>query len=1042
MISNSLASKSKLSSELLAVNSELASLLVGSNNGIVQGLQVSVVGNTMQVASGSVVIDGSYYEFSSIIDGISVNLVAGERGFLVVRKSEVEESGLDPYGKERTTATNIECQVTTTNSVLETDVILAHYEVVLRNSEKGDDGDSLLLMSDTLNQTVLAVVPPLAPYLVPTHFDHITAVSVTAYGNTTYLMVQANSDPASGQFVVDKATGILRFNSADAGLNISIDSNSMKPNQVLQIVVDTSSEHLESVRQAFTMRDIRHCNNTNIVGNNVHGTTFDDLNQEFPLHSQIFDTGFSVTTTTDRDGIPGRMYVETYKPYAYAVGLVTRHRFQIDMFGNITGVVGNQYLRLRYTPIVVSYVVDKTTRSPIAFKIVANNIVFPKSSEFDAPMVEVGYTAIAHLDADVVGDNAIVFNGGSEMVIISEGHEIFCRDDMRVDFGDYKDIPGTITVAVDSKESPVLTPSVLDHATLSEKSSSNFQGAVSIGSQAQIALTLRNSPLSNALKPPAGRLTVVTSPSGFFGRRRFIYTYSKENRRLYVVTSSGDIPSDYNLSGAHLYRNDELIDRDSWKFTDDSRTKIVITNATYESVVGPIFKLMSGGATSSRNRRGYTEFVGLAEAPVGPKAKCIVTSIGQLSDGDTVTLQLSDRTITKVFRTGGKYFSGSSIADIALSVVQSLTQEPLVLASGIGVGLNAEGDIVLTTTNALASLNVFSTNAAFMLSQFEDNGSGIRQAVLKIVAVDFVDGDGFTLSVDGQSSPIRRSWYGKNGFSFDTNTLTSIYQAFISDEQFDSSDASMTLVADTLSITSSDVGASGNSNTFYTSGTALSISGFSGGLDNATPKFSDIAGLILEIADEQQFDSSGVFHIYCTDNLDEGASETEYFHVCDIPQVVDGFYQVVLNSSDFDTNIIDTSSELSLDVIITGRNASGSSEVETISINPTNFCEYFDESNGIENELRFVRSKNLYTEITQWAIASSSNVGSSELVVLSQSTSGARDLFELAEVSWNGKSIVTKRDLRKFISSTTFSDGSYYSGEALSTMATLFGGLI
>jgi hypothetical protein len=1027
MISQTVQLNEKLDYELEHIGASLESMLVAAKDGVVAGLDVSSVGSKLQVTSGVAYIGGTRCD-SAAIDGLSVDMTQGKRGFVVLSKTEVLAYSTDPYGRSVIVGTSFafSIEVRYVDDQIGDSLILATFEVVAV--------DSTSMHSKVLTKAYM--VPHVGPFVVHTYTSNITSCSVVGYvGSTEIPFTRTYGDVSTNTYSVDVDTGAILFHSSNADTNLSVNLTYNEVVQDLELTVAYNDDRYENVRPQFTLVDAHHSRMNSPVGNNVHGTTFNDMNIDFPLHSQIFDAGFHVVTKTDRDGIPGKLYIEHFKPYAYQVELTTRHRFEIDMFGELTGTAGRQYIKLAYTPLMVSYVVNKITRVPVMFDVLDNVIAFPRTADFDAFEVEVGYTAVEHLDARTLNDSSIEFRGTASGIVISQGLEVKTPDNVQCSLSEYRDVKLNVIAALDSQSNVVTLPSVLDSDKLSNNSS-NFSSPKELYGQTQLQLTLRNSPLRNALKPPAGRITLSSSLDNLFGRRRFVYTYSKQNVMLSVVdNASSPIGDSYNLSGSHMYRMEEIVESDMWRLIN-SKTSVVVSDSAYSEVTAPSFKLMTGEATSSRNRRGYFEFTGKLAAPAGPKAKCSIVSTGSiLKPGDSFTYTHNLGSITKTYVEASSVFLGSTSSEIAQSIAQTLTSNPLVVSTGISVTFD-EQSVTIVTSSSQAHVSTYFKNNSVKVTESSD--PSMKQIVIDVLTNNLAEGDSITLSVDGLNSPINMFWSSADNFLFSESTLESIRQAFASDSRFSSIGASIYIEGDDLVLISGDAGTLGNSNNFSTTSSAVISQGFSGGLANKTPSFNDIAGMVLVLEDEQQFDATGVFHLYCTDNLDAGGSEDVYHHIGDITQNRGQLtYYWYVDPAYFTNQTLDLSDEFRATVLVSGTDASGASVSETLEITPLNFCEYIglDET----NELQFIRTSQLFAKLNQWVVVNSNGAGTSELVVLSSLTSNARDLYELCEMQWNGAKIQSKVDRRRIIQSTTLSDSSHHVGEAMNTMATVFG---
>ncbi len=1045
MIAPNVNSSSKIGRELDVVVENLTAQNIATVGGVVSGLEVtSALNLTLRVGSGSFFIDGTLGSLTYNIEGFRPHSIEPKtRGFVVIRKSEVSTTALDVFGISRVVRidSSFTVEAVAFDARLGSDLVLAHYEVV----EHFIETDTIEYVS-VPSSGLVTRIPSSGPFLVPSFqngLSNIQVFEIPPVGEMIEL-VYASVYPEQSEYSVDVTSGIFRFSAADAGKSIRLQFNYEVPKPKLELLVDTTKTIFDFMRPGFTMLDTQHRNASGIgTLTNPHGTSFNDISQDFPIHSQIFDSGFSVYDKTDIDNVPGRRVSYSFRPYAYQSGLHIGTRYSIDLFGDKTGTVGRQYIQLPSTPIRIAYVVDSSTKRPVQFEHLGSVIHFDKPYDpdneeyFDIGSVDISYTTIDDFEVMTLSDTSVQLKANDELVCISEGLEVPQRAGLNIDLGNYRGVPTSVVVSIDRNGDAVLSPLFLDKAPLGSKTSSEFNASKKLTSSSQIALSLKNSPLQTALKPPVGRLELVTPKSSIFGKRRFIYTYSKNATTLYMGSPEVDLPTGYNFDGASVYKDDEILDRDHWEYVG-SREKIVISSAVYEAFPGASYRLVYGDSVSARNRRGFLEVSGTSSAPVGPQAICNVTSnTDEFSDGDVFSLNMIDSNVEKVFYKLGRFWNGTLAVDIADSIAASLVSDPLIVSHGVTVAVS--GVSVVLTSPTQSTVSVTSKNACFKVAQFvEDNGA--FKATLEILAVDFVNGDSISVNVDGVSPTVVRP-FASNAFSMSGTKLDSIKLAFENDPSVQVAGFVFDIEDETLKITSGIPGSRGNSVTFQatTARNALTISSFSGGLDT-NENFFDIDGAIFRLHDEQKFDNSGKFHVYCTDNLNNGASETKYFKVAEIDQEFGKTdYEFTLDRDNFNqAQVYDLEKELSISIMLFGKDAGGSAISETVVINPLVFCEHVEASNGLFNEFQFVRSKYLYSELAQWSVTEKLNHGSSELVIFSDSTSGSRDLYEVLDINWDGSAVRSTKDLRRLIQSTTRHDSSFEAGEALGTMSNLF----
>jgi hypothetical protein len=303
-------------------------------------------------------------------------------------------------------------------------------------------------------------------------------------------------------------------------------------------------------------------------------------------------------------------------------------------------------------------------------------------------------------------------------------------------------------------------------------------------------------------------------------------------------------------------------------------------------------------------------------------------------------------------------------------------------------------------------------------------------------------GDAIALNIgDSTITKFCSSAAGYNGFvlgATQAETLANIVHAFQQDPVFADSGYSVSVSGSVITFVSGKPEAEGNADklTVSTTNTAFKVIGFHGGAAHAI-SFRDLIGATISIDEYRKVDTTTVFRVYAAraDNTDE------FWHVLDIPvpsthTEAEHVYSAVVTDANVileDSSAYKLSDEFSMDVLIQGYDPAGTAISETLSLTPQTFTEL--QNHRLDNQLRFVRSSLIYEELTSYTITASSNTGACDLVVLAESASGTRDLFDVCKVNWSGNKILSVKDARVFVDSFTKSPTSQVLAEGISNAA-------
>lgn len=756
------------------------------------------------------------------------------------------------------------------------------------------------------------------------------------------------------------------------------------------IEIDTSSARHAFNRPQFSVIDFEHRSRSGAFGvdNNVHGVGFNDIGYEtMPLHKQLFDSGFGVVGM-DTHGISGSLVVER----------VLNVDVGVDYFGNITGSVGNRFIRPKHVPVGVSHVIETVSGNDVPYTLhndvivlgtdfvgggfstypefvrtvpysvgdrvhrieagidhlyeAVENWIIPASSTGDGfdPFyfqelfgtdLDVGYYYIGDFEYSLSGDNSVYLSPNNTSTVVSEGIVLDptpIKTQKRFSLGPYKNvIVDKMTLGIDKASNIVASQTVLDSADLSLRRSGSELSTV-LASTSQLKVQLHRTPRTYDLAPPEGVLTLDTTAVN--GRYRFFYTYGLNSRDIHTTTSQlSSYSGKFNLQSAQLIEGVNYIPRDSWEYSG-SDNKIVVASDVYR--YGRTYTIIRSDMESPRNHRGYVEVLGSAPKPAGTAAHAVleITEYPRLGVGDSITVVLGSGTDGK-------------------SVTKTLQGDDGSVYTGFVKGLN--------TASTLANIAAcFNTDPVFK-----------TKAVASVVGATCV----FTSTIPGS---VGNSW--------------------------------------SISVSSLN--------------TAFTTTSWSGGSDHVWSR-SDLVGLKFTIADKMLWDDDAYFSLWCTGDIDSGADPNTYTRLASVADTNSGTVLHTVTESDItsSSDVYNIGSEPSLSLRVEGTDMEGNSVSETLDVNHSTFCDI--QNYRVWNPYQFVRTKNLYASVTGWSVLEAVGVGSSMLVLIAESASGTRDLFETCDLSWTGSRIRTIKDKRVFVDAVSNRPTSTVSAEALSNIAAL-----
>ena len=859
--------------------------------------------------------------------------------------------------------------------------------------------------------------------------------------------------------------------------------------------VDVTNGRYDFIRPSFSSIDTQHRSLVSEFSDtrNIHGIGFSDVGStKMPLHKQIFDSGFGVAPM-EIHGIMGTLvdeYVNSINVQVDFFGTVT------GVFGNhylalkhvpvgVSYVVesadgvtkGNSVAYELQQDIIVlgvdfvggsfsnyprfyrtgEYITgDRVVRADLSGPTIGvdrlyaatkpwintNNPALPADG-FDASyFVEltrkdllVGYYYISDLEYFRTSDNYIYTQQNNNVPIVTEGlivPPVQTQTPKQFSLSAYKDISiPKMTLSCDSQGNLVSTETVLDRTALSSRAS-NQQGFVgNFGSTAQLKAYLIQTPFTKELAPPEGRLGIVTS----YINDLVLVSWPPDTdvpSNILLVDTDTLVPDAY--VGCFVYMLTGTDQNIGLHRTIISNTDSTITlSADLPAVpsAGDTFKIdvvaygsqISSPLLYGRYRMFYTYHV---------DHRSLMVTTSQVT-GLSAEYNLSS----------AQLIEGVNYVPRDLWVYDEASSQIIISSDAYrdGYTYTLERNASETQRNRRGYIEVVGTGAKPVGPK--------ATAVIKLNEYDrFEIGDYVTITIPNTANPITKTLRpaaGYTGFASgpvgDVPAMAqNIVTAFQNDPVFIESGSTATV--DTTSgvsiiFTAGVGGTDGNSYNVAVSSVNTSMQikqQFQGGGDHVF-SFDDLLNLSYSIEDLRSVDQDGQFSVWSTGDLNSEYPETLYHRLGTVYDDYSGLVTSKVTTLYTIDETTDITNELSVTVQLTGSDTEGNILTENLVFDNASFCDI--QNYRVTNPYAYVRSVNMYSSLTGWACLDKQNFGSSVLVIVSESSSGTRDLFDVCDMSWSGSRLLWVHDRRNFVDATTNRPTSNVSAEALSNVAAL-----
>jgi hypothetical protein len=1042
---------------MISNNDDLATKAVSvrgfSNSGIVSGLEVERVPDTLalRVLPGVAVISGAVFELKSIYDGlVPAQPYDTAEVFVVLEMSEVVENTTNIYGESIVARSYpvFNLRVVPLSEYVQSDntIVLAHCRYTAHS--RYPDDPAYQTNTVQLPRNVFGVFPSIEAASQPdvtsllrtgdsvvvrsysdvvisgqlVSEEHMYIYSWEVINDPVLLKDIVHPDPQHATFDaygiwaqsrdLSSPVAMLQYSIPDVvdpdenvgwieypthhWVNASLEDHKLTQEYIEQlngwnIEIDVSSNRYGFMRTVFSCRDVAHREDASRFGDarNIHGIGFNDIGYDvMPLHRQIFDTGFGVSPM-DTQGILGKHTEET----------VMNINISIDYFGTFTGVLGNRYIRMRHVPVSVSYLLETSSGNNIAYEL--RNDIVVLGPDFVGGSFRT-YDAFLRTRSYAVGDRVYRVESGidklyqairvwdnpgsSEIDGFDASYFIeLKRLDLVVGYSYIEDLEYSI-----ADNSIYVAPNTTS-AIVSE-------GHVIDPSEAQTQKIFNLNGYKDVVAP---KLTLSYSRNGEIVANTMICDKTSLSTRR---SSSKNFGVDFGGSGAQI------------------KLTLARTPITYDIHQPEGYMTVLSAGIHGRYRLFYT--YGLEEMTVHATMSPISSIDGIYNLDPAVLLEGTNH----IPRDSWSYSSEEGKVIIAGDVYRT-GRSYRIWRQAAESPRNRRGYIEIVGTAPKPA----GTHASATLSITEYDRLSVGDSITitfgdKSVTKTLQDTDGFN------------KYTGFTKGAGTASTLANIKASLELDPVFIAHAAASTNPT-SLEITALRDGVEANAWNMSVSSTNTSLSAmaFSGGSVHVF-EYGDLAGLSVEINDRLGDDDASFFSVWSTCNLDEDTSESaklNYRRIITVKDNMSGEIVATATPSGIaeSADTYDVSKELYLNIQIDGTDAEGSAISETIEIDNSNFCNI--QNFRALNPYRFVRSGNVYSSITSWAVLDSRNIGSSVLTIVAESASGTRDLFDIVELDWTGSRIQNIKDRRKFIDAYTNTSTSTLGAEALSNVAAL-----
>lgn len=295
-------------------------------------------------------------------------------------------------------------------------------------------------------------------------------------------------------------------------------------------------------------------------------------------------------------------------------------------------------------------------------------------------------------------------------------------------------------------------------------------------------------------------------------------------------------------------------------------------------------------------------------------------------------------------------------------------------------------------------------------------------------------GDSVTLQF-GSGNPAVIKTHGVDFSGVDTQScLASLAAALAADALF-AEKATASASGNLLVLSATAAGTPGNAYSVSVAGTELSskfsVSQFAGGASySSSPQ--DLIGAGLEILQPfQEIPEGTTLRIYVTGDLSQGAENTKYKRLADIPMVSGTHaYEVAVdaavvanmpNATDYDV-----STQFQAELRIQGVDPNGVAVADTITLSECNVAETAEFGNALQMQT----TKAVYATVNGIVLSSSSNTGTAKIVFLTQALSRNSSRTRVAEAVLDRERVLRVHDAR-VLTPTTLNRTADIQGDAL-----------
>lgn len=754
--------------------------------------------------------------------------------------------------------------------------------------------------------------------------------------------------------------------------------------EMIGVVIDINTDvrRYAFMRPAFSGLDIWHRNQSHVNTSvqNPHGLGFNDLGYDvMPLHKQIFNAGFGVTSM-EQQGIIGVFIEEA----------IENVNVRTDYFGTTTGVMLNKYLRTKHVPVSIAYLYETTTGNNTAYDLVRDVVDLGKAfvggdlehypEFYYLNSVDVGERVIRHVNSITHLYECITFCPGGHTGPESDNFdptyftELF-RNDLILGYYYIPDYEYSLSTDNNIYVSANTTSAVVSEGKVIDPVESGV-------------LTFNTASLKDI---PVDKLMLsVTAENKLVASDTVIDRANLESKRSGSTVKNLVVPAQLK---AYVVNAPDVYD-----LAPPEGTLVVTSTGFYGTY--RLFYTYGVDArtvfTTNSQSETYAGELNLAPAQLVQGSNYIPRDSWEYSESDKQVIIASD------------------------VYVPSRTYKLLRHASESV--RNRRG--IITSTGSYARPEGTKARAILGITEYD------RLAL----------GDTITLSIPNSNSVVKtlQEVAGYTGF-IKAPTLAETYDAIALAFNTDPvCVAQGVLVSHTISglvFYAGKAGPEGNaySLSVQSINTSLIATVFEQGSEH-TDVLEDIRGLEFSIRDYQVPDDYGYYAVWA--QL-ESNNTSIYYRVAVVPASTTGITTGVIDANTWpvDSDTYDLSQELQLSVQIAGTDSEDNAIQETLVFDVTSFCCI--PNYRVLNPYAYVRSQNFFKSITSWTCLDQANTGSASLVLVAESASGTRDLFDACLVDWTGKSIKSIKDKRRFVDASTNRPVSDVMAEALSNTAAI-----